>query len=299
MKLRSYCLFTLAVVAIAPGAPAALAGASDGARAVFDSHRNAVVRVEAVQKAMASADGMQLGQPQEQEVETLGTVIDPNGLVLVSNSQIDTIASIYDGRTVNIGGQQRKVTVKSEITELKVVLADGTEIPGRIVLTDADLDMAFVQMDLADEAFQGRTLACVDLARNGQAHLLDEVVMVAKLGKLLNYNPLVQLSRVASIVDKPRTYYVAEGIHLGCPAFLSSGELLGVGVIKHSAKKAQEARAARVILPAADIAMIARQAREAAKATREEARDQAESTDSADKADDASAGDRTDETTDE
>src|SRR4029453_16867827 len=82
---------------------------------------------------------------QQEKVETLGTVIHESGLTLISHAELDPghlINSIYSG--VKAPGQEGKVEVRSELTGVKIRLADGKEVASRLVLTDPDLDVAFV-----------------------------------------------------------------------------------------------------------------------------------------------------------
>jgi S1-C subfamily serine protease len=232
-----------------------------GAREVFKAHRDAVVIVSATVEIQLTAEGQQLGQPQQRKVEMTGTIVSDNGWVVVSNSRLD-VASVFDGRVANVGGQRRQVSAKSDFTEVKVRLADGTEVPAKVELQDGMLDLAFVRIDTESEEFAGQELSAAPVTadESAQADVLDQVVVLRRTDDLLNYTPVVGLSRVHAVVDKPRMFYAVGGSEPGCPVFTPDGKLLGIGTMRRSGKKAEQIQTANVVLPTSDVAELLNQA---------------------------------------
>ncbi len=101
---------------------------------------------------------------------------------------------------------------------------------------------------------------------------------MGRTGKDFNYAPVVQLSHIAAVLTKPRTYYLVASSVLGTPVFNDQGKLAGLvtrfvtadkeaggDALSTALRGAQSAGGNRVILPTADIAKLLDQAKDAAK----------------------------------
>jgi len=231
------------------------------AKKIFKSNSDAVLWVHAVVKIQATAEGMP-AQNVERKLNVIATMIDDTGLLVCSLSAIDP-ADSYNGREVRSPtGAIVKISAKSEFAEVKVRLADKTEVPARVVMKDTDWDMAFVQIDMTSEEMKDQKLAVLKMTDVGDADRLDQVVSISRLSKLLKYEPVVNISRVIAIVTKPRKVFVVPGVSVGSPVFLPDGKVLGICL----RKKANDSQGsgAFIILPSADILEIAEQAKKAA-----------------------------------
>jgi S1-C subfamily serine protease len=257
-------LLAAVLVAMAVGLPATAARADDAgdtAREVLKKHTDSVLWVHAVIKMQATADGRKLPVPEESKVDLLGTVIGDDGLMVVSNTRLDP-ASAYDGRTTTTRtGQRLKIQATSEVQELKIRMSDGDEVPGKVILTDPDLDLAFIRIDTDSEEFEGKSVNAIDLDKAAKAKSADRVFTVSRLGKVVNYAAMVKFTRILAVVEKPRRFYVSDGVRIGCPAFNEKGKLIGVAVFRRTAKSAEDNQSIPVVLPAADVAEIAKQAK--------------------------------------
>jgi hypothetical protein len=266
----------------------------DAARQVFEKNQNAVVWVTAVMKMRAGgALGGMFGR-QEQKVEGVGTVIHESGLTVMSYTQLDPTAMLNAAMAGAGGGGvgDEKIEFRSELSGVKIRLADGTEIPAKLVLKDDDLDLAFV---LPTE--KGKKLPYLSFAAQGDAKdapkvkALDPVVSIWRLPQSLDRQPAVAIGRVAAVVNKPRTFYVVSGIEsMGSPAFLGDGTPLGVTVMRKAGMEAASrgmfsmsagSALSPVIVPAADVMEVAQQA--LAKKDEPAAADPAPASDGADK----------------
>lgn len=256
------CAAIVCLVACA-GSPRLLAEdpLAAAARQVFTEKQDSVVWLSAVAKIAFSAEGGResISVPeQEIKVEALGTLIDPSGLVVTSLSQIDP-ARKFSGRELRRGSSTIKVEAVATLKEFKVIMPDGTEIPGEIIMKDPDLDLAFIRIKTASKEAKGVVFRAVDLKNSAPGAVLDEVVTLSRMDEVLNRAPVVTRGRVSMVTKKPREFLRVSGGLPGCPTFLVDGKLLGITVTRSVRNK----NPADVIIPAADVLEIADQAKSA------------------------------------
>jgi S1-C subfamily serine protease len=189
----------------------------------------------------------------------IGTVIGADGLIVVPLSTLD-IASTIDGRMVNGQNGPVKLAAKGTTKEVKILLPDGSEVEAKVGFKDPDLDLAFIRPTKADSV----KLVPVNIADSAPMSLLDEVIVLTRLGKDLNREPVVMTCEVISLVTQPRTFGKLALQSLGTPVFNKDGKFVGIGVNHFSAKGDSENQSnspANVILPAADLKESAAQAK--------------------------------------
>jgi len=184
--------------------------AAEAARKIVEERQDAVVMIKVVLEM----------HDYENKAEVLGTIIDPSGLVILSLSSIDPSAMTF--------GLDSKTKIKS----VKLLLSDGTEVPAKIVLRDRDLDIAFLR---PTEKIEGK-IDWIDLKKNCRPDMMEQVVLISRLGSVAGYTPYASICRIQAIVEKPRMLYVPgfSGIFggLGIPAFNLSGESVGILLLK-------------------------------------------------------------------
>lgn len=237
------------------------------ARQLLADRSNAVVFVTAVLKIspQGSLAGM-MGGERDQQVELLGTMIDKSGLTLVSWAALDPTTAMQ-GAKVTVGGQQHTIELKTEVTEVRIRLADGTEVRSRLLLKDEELDLAFIAPEARTDEATLAKMAWVDLAASAdKADILDIVIHIGRLGKDLNFESTLTVSRIYAVVTKPRTFYLAAGAQ-GTPVFTDAGKLLGFTVARRGALRPGQTQrpVSAVVLPVADVRDGASQALEAMK----------------------------------
>jgi hypothetical protein len=273
---------TLATVGVLVTLTAQADDAAKSGREILAKCQDAVVTVRLAIKQSMSMGGRD--SKSDSKTETTGTVIDPSGLTVVSLTTTDPGSAMKDAYARAMaarGGDPSQLKFDSELSDLKIVLADGTEIPAEVVLRDKDLDLAYLRP--SDK--QAKPLPFVDLARATKAQILDEVVVVNRLNKAANRVPAISVGRIEAIVDKPRTFYVLGeamwGYALGAPVFSLDGKLVGI-VFLRSAKTPTDQTSGfmfsslnqwgmmPVVLPAADIVDGVKQALEAKSPAAEE-----------------------------
>jgi len=271
LTIASLCLLGVWIT------PSFASDIAEKGRDVFNKSRLAVVTVEVVLKATSSG-----GRSGESKQDITGTVVDPSGLTVVALSACDP-AEMY--RRVS-----QEYKVQTEVTDIKMLLDDGTELPAEIVLRDNDLDLAF----LRPKTKPASPMAAVDLTKSGTAQVLDEIVGINRLGKAASRAYAASIEHIAAVIQKPRTFYVPDAsmsaMTLGCPAFLPDGRILGVFVIRAIRSDGEAASNYRqsltsIILPAEDILKGAKQAPEAKAESekKEPPKDSKEKTNGADK----------------
>jgi hypothetical protein len=202
-------------------------------------------------------------QKDESKTEVTGTVVDPSGLTVLSNWASDPMANAME-MSFSTGGEKMDVKMESDVTEVKIVAADGAEIPAQLVLKDKDLDLVFVR----PKEKQEKSFACLNFAAAPEPEVLDEIFSLARLGREVNRVVAVSTGAICALVRKPRTFYVtdlASGfMNTGCPVFNAKGQTLGLAVIRQNPVKGMShgliGGMQPVILPAADLLEVIQQA---------------------------------------
>ena len=238
-------------------------------RQVLAKHQDAVVAVRVVLKVGISMGG-QTAPKREQKVETTGVVLDPSGLIVASYATVDPTESVKSA-LASRGGRPDDMQIETEITDLKIVLPDQSEIAGQVVLRDADLDLAFIRPNEKP----AKPLVAVDLAASAKLQILDEVVVINRLGKVGNRVAAVSLGRIEAVMAKPRTFYVLGqttwGYSLGAPVFALDGKAAGLVLLRNTKADLDTSRGflfdnlskfgmMPVILPAEDVLEAAKNA---------------------------------------
>jgi hypothetical protein len=207
-----------------------------------------------------------MSQDDESEVELTGTVIDETGLTVSSLSETDPSGIIKQ----LMGSMMGDMNITSEVTDAKILLPDGSEVPVRIVLRDPDLDLAFFRpVDPLDDA-----LPFVSLESPGESQVLDQLFMINRLGRVAGREYSVSIERIEAVVQRPRRFYVPgqdpTSASLGCPAFDMDGNIVGFAVIRAmgtgggggmmSMLGGMQDGLLPIILPASDVSEVAAQA---------------------------------------
>jgi len=219
-----------------------------GARALIAKYGDAVVTVLATTKVRVNQGGREV-QNQDQKIQSLATVLDGSGLAVMSLTQLDPsdaiTAQLSRGRGAGSG-----ISVTTEPSDVRFRLADGREVPARVVLRDKDLDLAFLRPTDRPAA----KMAAVDgaVARPSQ---IDLVVVLQRLPEIAEWKPSAIFASVQAVVEKPRTFYILTAGAVGGPVFDTQGRFVGVIV-----RLREGAALPPVVLPATDIREVAKQA---------------------------------------
>ena len=235
-------LFYLTLALVCFGATTRADDIAQAGRATLKRYQDAVVGVRIVAKI--SIPGRESSQ--EAKLDVIGLTVDATGLTVASLSGVDPSAKISQ-----MAGRE----VQTEIADVKIVLADRTEIPAALVLRDKDLDLAFVRP--TEKLAKPATF--IPLTATAKPEVMDQVIILARSLLTNRLEPIVGDVRIAAIADKPRLFYIGTpALQFNTPGaavFSLDGKLIGQLLIQHSPKGAWG-----VIIPAADIADSAKQA---------------------------------------
>jgi hypothetical protein len=229
-------------------------------RDIFNKNQQAVVTLQVVLKMSYSG----AAKANETRQEITGTVVDASGLTVLALSAADP-SEMYQRMMAEQGSQYK---LEAEVTDLKILLADGTELPAEIVLRDKDLDLAFIR----PKSKPASPMAAVDFGKSAPAQLLDEVITLNRLNSAAGRAYAASVERISAVVQKPRTFYIPDSTMtsttLGSPAFSLDGKIVGLMVMRAVNAKGGGSRNYRenmtsIILPAEDILKGAKQAPEA------------------------------------
>ena len=193
--------------------------------------------------------------PRENKVDINGTIVTSSGLTVTSLAAIDPRTQ-FAAMAAMMGPNGQRVEIsETDYKEVKLRLADGSEVPAKVVLKDADLDLAFIA-PVVDPSGAKREFTPVKLEDAGEGVLLNTYILVARAPKALQRVPLVRPTFVTGIVEKPRRLYLLSDQQMGCPVFDQQGHILGISVQNLNGGRNN----GLVVLPAADVAEIAKQA---------------------------------------
>jgi S1-C subfamily serine protease len=255
---RSYLLVAVAsAIAAATSSGAAEEPRAAAGRALVKRYADAIVSVELV-VTLKMKMGEKEAPPREQRIEVNGTVISPTGLTVTTLGQVDPQATLEALRAGSGGGNRGIEIVGSEFKEVKLRLANGTEVPARFVLKDADLDLAFMAPEVTPEN-ASREFPYVKLDEFTGGALLDEFFYLGRAAKVQQRVPLVRTTEIIGMVERPRRLYLLTEQSpqwMGTPVFNAAGRVLGI-TLQHFANGQ---RSGLIVLPAEDIAEMAKQA---------------------------------------
>ncbi len=241
------------------------------ARDVLARSQNALITVSALSKLDMSGSGLPIqigGLGEAQESSCGGLVLDASGLTVVSYAALNPMEMMANAIKVKMGdgGDENAIKGKTELSRIQMRLADGTEIPARLVLKDKELDLAF----LVPEPKEGEkvpALSCVKLAAAVAAKELDDIVVISRHGKDFGCQPIVEVGQITSVIAKPRPMYdLSVGGRPGAAVFLPDGQVLGIVAAAGGGGQGgmlSIGRMEMLVLPAAEVMKLADQARAA------------------------------------
>jgi len=196
--------------------------------------------------------------------------VDPSGLTVLALSSCEP-ADMFQNMMAGMSDEETKFKMDTELSDIKLLLDDGTELPADIVLRDKDLDLAFIR----PKTRPASPMLALDLSKAATAQILDQVITLNRLGKAAGRAYAVSVERISAVVQKPRLFYIPgsemTSTTLGSPAFTLEGNVLGVFVTRSVSQKGsgfgmfsfRPEGLTTIILPAGDVLKAAKQAPEA------------------------------------
>lgn len=221
--LRLALGFLLAVLA----APPAAAVEPETVRALLDRHAPAVVTIEAVVRTEFQMGGQ--GEDQESNLDLVGTLVDPQGLILVwnsriSSSRISAMMELMAGST----GAPSDFGIDMTPLSFQVRLPGSDEqVEAFLAASDPQLDLAFLQIAVPPS----EPLPYVDLAQAATPAVGDELFAVNRLSASFAHAPFVETGRLVGELAKPRPALIFEGDFQGMGLLVFDSAARPVGVI--------------------------------------------------------------------
>lgn len=246
-------------ICLAAAGTVAQADQYDTVRKTIPNVQKGLVTVKLVWKLTMSFEGD--SQTREMKREVVGTTIDPSGLTLVCLADSDPTAMMAAYMP------EEGAEYKASATDVKILDTEGRQIPSKVVLRDRDLNLMFIR----PLNKQPSPAPYVKLDQNGQAKLLDTVVIATRLGKTLNRATGIYSLNIMSVLEKPRKRYVldrAMNNAPGNPVFNLQGQPLGIATYKITTVSAESrsdsdisgGSRSLIVVPCDEVMKIARQA---------------------------------------
>jgi hypothetical protein len=258
LTLRTLIVFATLVLAASPRLGALPDAEAAAGRVIVRRYADAIVAVKATAnlKIIVSDRAM---PPTDTKIDVNGTVITPAGLTVTSLSAIDTKAIFEAMRSQMPSGGMGVELGPSDFKGLRLRLADGTEVPAKVVWRDADRDLALLAPDGAAAA-GGRTFTFVNLNEAPEAAIvLGNYYHLSRLGDAMQRLPIMRPSTVNGIIERPRRLLLISTDSftdaVGCPVFDTQGRVLGI-CLRYMVNGLPKGA---VVVPAADVAEVVSQ----------------------------------------
>lgn len=213
-----------------------LVAAGAGAEELRDTGRRlakelgaAIVNVQIVLSQQSSFGGN--NSENEVKMETSGTVINPDGLTIVPLSAVDPSQVLKRMMSGDMGNQ---MSLNSRVKDIKLIVNKRKEIPATVVLRDEDLNIAFLRpIKKPAEPFKA-----IDIKTTAEPRLLDEVMVLARMGRVADREISVMTGEIQCLITKPRKFFVpsselASG-GLGVPIFDKNARFIGIVLMRTS-----------------------------------------------------------------
>ena len=150
------------------------------------------------------------------------------------------------------------------VKDIKLVVDKNEEIPATVVLRDNDLGLAFLRPTEKRE----KPFKYIDFTNSVQPQLLEQVMVLARMGRIADRQIGAMTGEIQAIVTKPRLFYVpsaelASG-GFGVPIFSEAKKVVGLVLMRtlpSAASADSDDGMLGIILPASDIVEIADQAK--------------------------------------
>ena len=200
------------------------------ARNLMTKYKPSLVVVTVKGKIITTTTGDPL-PPREQQRRTLGCTIADNGLIVVSNSAIDSAIGL-EGQKAQVDNNKIVTikTAKSEFSDVEISYGDATLLHGKVVRQDATADVAFILPDQAEAKALKKKFTKIDLTQfAAAAQPADQVVALSRSSGVFGYMPTLSMGRISGVYKSDRVYFVNNaGTSQGMPVFTLDGKLLGI-----------------------------------------------------------------------
>ncbi len=237
---------------------------------LLDKLSPSIVSVEIVVKMEVSYGGET--STTEQKTTAIGTILTPDGLVVVSAMGFsnEVFKQIIEQR---LEGETFQVKLNPQ--SFKVYFAgESKPLEAELVATDSQIGVGFLRI----KELEGRTLTPATL-KEVPLSVGQELMTVSRLSKRFDYTPVLQRMMIGGAISKPRRAFVASGSFSAEPGMLvynMEGDAVGVLVSLPELYLTDESEMARsflsqvpgvFVLPTSDFKPILQQALQRMSAT--------------------------------
>ncbi len=237
MHFRPILTVTLLAFACLPALCAASPPAATAA-GVIAKNQDALVEIQATLSVKPELiDGppgigeMINEQPaEEQPANVNGVVIHSSGLVVAPLAALDPGTMLGGGMELETPMGPIKLGMKTTISSLKIITADGHEYPAQIILREPAAGLALIQLSTPPEGSLPTVILAPGLpAPSPFSQLFDLVRLEADFGRA----PTVRLIRMVQMTSPPVPLFDVTGPlpTPGSAVFDMSGRFLGLSVI--------------------------------------------------------------------
>lgn len=159
------------------------------------------------------------GEKHEMKQETLGTIVDKSGLILVPTGALDPGAHMSQ-----MFGEETEI--ESHVTSLKVVLGnEPDELVATVVAKDDKLGFSFVKIGELGE----RELTPLSFDQDAEIAIGATLWSVRRLAEAYDFAPFVARCEAVGRIKKPRNaWLLGQSMEPGTAVFAPDGALCGV-----------------------------------------------------------------------
>ena len=166
-------------------------------------------------------------QASDDPVDTVGTVIDPSGLTVLSLGSLNpgALMSKLMGASSGSGSEPRSRSRASRPTS-----RSGCRTAASSRRRSCCATRTWTWRSSVRRRSRRRRSSRIDLTESAKPALLDQVLVLSRLGRVGGWAAGAALHDVGAIIEKPRTFYVLAGASsgMGTPAFLTNGRIVGL-----------------------------------------------------------------------
>jgi hypothetical protein len=271
MSFRPFLAATLLASAGMPALhaadpPAAIAAEviAKNAQALVEIQATLSIKPEFIEGPPGIAEMIDQQPAEEQPAESKGIVIHSTGLIVAPLATLDPGAMLGGGMELDTPMGKLKLKIKTTVSTLKIVTADGHEYPAEVILREPAAGFALIKLTSPPEG----GLTAVTLTRDLPAPLpFSQIFDLVRLEADFGRAPAVRLIRVVQTTPPPVPLYDVTGPLQtpGSAAFDMSGRFLGISVIPlrgegGGAAIAEIAQTGPSILPTAEILRLSAKA---------------------------------------
>jgi len=172
---------------------------------------------------------MEGGADSEFEGEIMCLLIDAEGLVLCSNTELGGYINLMSRAM----GRGPGLNISAVPTDIEVLIGDENEgREARLLARDSDRDLAWVRIQDRGDA---PPLPYLDFTRSAVLDVGDRFYSLRRMDKFFGSAPMVTAGTVGAVTRKPRQLLVpspALDSGYGVPIFTAEGQLVGVTVLQ-------------------------------------------------------------------